>query len=67
MTGPTYSAGSSDPTVRLVSPYGAARSPTRRVGSKGTRLRPWIVHCIVLATSAFALLDLYLLGISLPH
>ena len=59
-------AGPRGPSVRVVSQSGV-RAPTR--GANGGRptnkadshLRRWIVHSTMLATTGFALLDLYLL------
>jgi hypothetical protein len=60
-------AGSRGPSVRAVR-QSCVRAPTR--GATGGRpadkasshLRKWIVHSTILATTAFAVLDLYLLA-----
>jgi len=65
-------AGSHGLSVRVVSQAGV-RAPTR--GANGGRpankadshLRRWIVHSTILATTGFALLDLYLLASSGHH
>ena len=66
MTGYTSSAGTSSPTVRVITPYSGFRPHPRRVtGSTTTsarRLKAWIVRSIMIATAAFAFLDLLLLA-----
>jgi hypothetical protein len=60
----------SSPTVHVVNPYGG-RTTVRGVNSErpttGSRLKAWIVRSIMLATTGFALLDLFLLGTGGHH
>jgi hypothetical protein len=61
--GSTTSAGSGQ--VRIVSPTGvrvpALSAPRRTAGKNGVSLNRWIVRSVMIATTAFALLDLFLL------
>jgi hypothetical protein len=49
------------PTVRLVAANGPAVERRRLPSGGPKRISGWIVQVVVLATTAFALLDLYLL------
>ncbi len=60
--------------MRLSTPLGVgsptrclANAPRRVDSAGGTRLTAWIVRSIILATTAFALLDLFLLVSSIHH
>jgi len=61
MSGYTPGGG---PSVRLVSPVTgvAARRVTAPETSSGRRVTAWIVRSIMIATTVFALLDLFLLA-----
>ncbi len=62
--------GSHASSVRLVTVSGGMRSSRPAVGStstSGKKLTAWIVRSIMLATVAFALLDLSLLLTSVRH
>ena len=54
------------PAVRLVTANGAPRN-RRRVPTPSNRASGWIVQVVMVATSVFALLDLYLLATSGHH
>jgi len=65
---------SSATAVRLSPPLGAgstarnfANTPRRVDNASGRRLTAWIVRSIILATTAFAILDLSLLMSSIHH
>jgi|HubBroStandDraft_6_1064221.scaffolds.fasta_scaffold3223866_1 hypothetical protein len=63
-------AGSNASSVRLVTVSGGMRSSRPAVGStstSGKTLTAWIVRTIMIATVAFALLDLSLLLTSVRH
>lgn len=58
--------GRGPPTVRLVTVNGLAVN-RKRVPSAPNRASGWIVQVVIVATSAFAFLDLYLLLTSAHH
>jgi hypothetical protein len=59
------SSGAGSPQVRIVSPTGvrvpALSTPRRTAAKPGVSLTRWIVRSVMIATTAFALLDLFLL------
>ncbi len=56
------------PTLGLGPPTRNLTNPARRVdNASGRRLTAWIVRSIILATTAFAILDLSLLVSSIHH
>ena len=66
MSGVTSGAATSGPSVRLVSPYagvtGRRVTGARTTSTNTRRLSAWIVRSIMVATTGFALLDLFLLA-----
>ena len=54
------------PAVRILTANGVAVN-RRRVPIASNRASQWIVQIVILATSAFAVLDLYLLATSFYH
>jgi hypothetical protein len=58
--------GRGPPAVRLVTANGVAMD-RRRVPTAPNRASGWIVQVVIVATSAFAFLDLYLLLTSGHH
>jgi hypothetical protein len=58
--------GRGPPAVRLVTANGAAMN-RRRAPTTPNRASGWIVQIVIVATSAFAFLDLYLLITSGHH
>ena len=58
--------GRGPPVVRLVTANGVAVN-RRRVPTAPNRGSAWIVQVVMVATSAFAFLDLYLLATSFHH
>jgi hypothetical protein len=59
--------GQGPPIVRLASPHGTATTRRRAQDIKTKRISGRIVHIVMLATCAFALLDLSLLLTSGHH
>ena len=54
------------PTVRILTANGVAVN-RGRIPTASNRVSQWIVQIVILATSAFAVLDLYLLATSFHH
>jgi len=68
MPGSSSSSVRISPPFALNSPPRSLMSSSRPVGSaSGRRLTAWIVRTIILATTAFAILDLSLLVSSVRH
>ena len=72
MTQPQVTSGTAtaqwrgSPTVKLVTANGAPID-RRRVPTAPNRASGWIVQIVIVATSAFAVLDLYLLAAGVHH
>jgi hypothetical protein len=58
--------GREPPAVRILTANGVAVNH-RRLPIASNRASQWIVQIVILATSAFAVLDLYLLATSFHH
>jgi len=58
--------GRASAAVRILTPNAVAVN-RRRVPTAPNRTSQWIIQIVILATSAFAILDLYLLATSFHH